>query len=224
MNRRPRRIITVDDERLAERCARGRIVLIDDDPEVLAALGALLTYEGYATEAYESAASYLGTLEGDMPQFAGPVCLLCDVNMPMLSGLELQRRLLEMNDVPLLLMSGVSGAEEAASAFRAGAIDFLVKPIAADTLIAAVGKALQVSAQRQEASMLLAGLRARAQALSERERSVVRLVVRGMKNQAIADTLGIALRTVKLHRQRGMEKLGAASTADLVRLVDQLTL
>ncbi len=224
MTRRPRSIITVDDERLAERCARGRVVLIDDDSEILSALGSLLEYEGYATETYASAAAYLAALADDLPQFPGPVCLLCDVNMPLLSGLELQRRLMELNDVPLLLMSGVSGAQEAASAFRAGAIDFLVKPLSADDLLQAIDKALQVSAQRQQESRQKTALQARSQALSDRERSVVRLVARGMTNQAIAEALHIALRTVKLHRQRGSEKLGADTTADLVRLVDRLGL
>lgn len=224
MNRRPRTIVTVDDELLAARCAKGRVIIIDDDVEVLSALRALIEFEGFAAETYSGAQDYLAELALGAAQFPGPVCRLCDVNMPMLSGLEMQSKLMEVDDVPLLLMSGVSGAYEAASAFRAGALDFLIKPISADTLFAAIENALSVSTKRQQNSQQMSQLSCRANTLSERERSVVKLVAKGMTNQAIAETLHIALRTVKLHRQRGMEKLDAATTADLVRIVDRLNL
>lgn len=222
MNRPLRRIITVDDERLAARCARGRVVVIDDDPEVLQALGALIAFEGYAVDCHASAPDYLAARAADAPSFPGPVCLLCDVNMPALSGLELQQQLLAQDEVAWLLMSGVSGAQEAASAFRAGAVDFLVKPIPADTLLQAIERALQTSSRKQAQSQQQAELLARQASLTEREQAVLRLLASGLRNQAIAAELDIALRTVKLHRHNGMHKLGAQSVADLVRLMDRL--
>ncbi len=213
-----RRPITVDDELLAARCALGRVVLIDDDPHILAALGALLELEGYAVEAYSSALSYLQVLTLNRLHFAGPSCVLCDVRMPTLDGLELQRRLAEQDNMPLLLMSGGSSAQEAVTAFRAGALDFLIKPIEADVLIDAVAQALSVSAARQHLDRVQSDLAQRIASLTEREREVARYVVLGVINLEIAEQLGIALRTVKLHRQRALEKLGVNTVADLVRL------
>ena len=213
-----RRPITVDEERLAARCAFGRVVLIDDDPHILAALGDLLELEGYAVEAYSSALNYLQVLTFNRLQFAGPSCVLCDVRMPTLDGLELQRRLAERDNMPLLLMSGGSSAREAVTAFRAGALNFLIKPIEADVLIDAVAQALSVSAARQHLDRVQSDLAQRIASLTEREREVARYVVLGVINLEIAEQLGIALRTVKLHRQRALEKLGVTTVADLVRL------
>lgn len=222
MNQRLRGIVTVDDEVLASRCAKGRVTLIDDDPEILLALSALLEFEGLACDCYASATAYLQELAKPQLTFPGPVCVLCDVNMPELTGLDLQKKLQTLQDTPLLLMSGVSGAQEAASAFRAGAVDFLVKPIDATTLLGAIYRALELSTLRQCENAHKALLSQRAQSLTEREHEVLTLVAQGMTNQAIAEALKIALRTVKLHRQRGMEKLQTATTADLVRIMDKL--
>lgn len=213
-----RRPITVRDEDLAARCARGRLVLIDDDAEILSALTTLFEMEGYACEGYDSALSYLQVLNFNRPCFPGPSCVLCDVKMPELSGLELQGRLSQLDDMPLILMSGASGAPEAVSAFRAGAVDFLIKPIDADVLLGAVAKALELSTQRQQGRLQQAALAARVASLTDREQEIGRLVVLGLTNASIGELLGIALRTVKLHRQRVMEKMEVASTADLVRV------
>lgn len=215
-----RKPVTVDEHDLAQRCALGRVVVIDDDVEILSALAALFDMEGYACETYVSAVSYLQMLNYNRPCFPGPCCVLCDVKMPELDGLELQTRLAQQGDTPVLLMSGASGAEEAVQAFHAGALDFLIKPIDADQLLVAVSKALTVSAERHRQQLWQATVDARIASLTDRERAVARLVVAGQTNLAIAQTLGIALRTVKLHRQRAMEKIGAAKTTDLVRLAD----
>jgi two-component system, LuxR family, response regulator FixJ len=215
-----RRPITADELRWAERCARGLITVIDDDAEILAALHAIIELEGYACETYASALAYLHALEHGRGRFPGPRCLLCDVKLPELDGLELQRRLATLDDTPVLLMSGLSGAPEAVSAFRAGALDFLIKPLDDATLFAAVGKALAVSAERQHEQARRRDLAARLATLTEREREVARRVARGQRNQDIAATLGIALRTVKRHRQQAMHKLGAATLVDLVHLLD----
>jgi FixJ family two-component response regulator len=213
-----RQSVTVSDEALAARCALGRVVLIDDDTEILSALSLLLEMEGYACERYESALDYLQVLNFNRPCFPGPCCVLCDVKMPELDGLELQSRLTQLDNTPLILMSGMSGAPEAVSAFRAGAVDFLIKPVDADTLLGAVAKALRLCTVRQRGRVQQASLAARLASLTYREREVGRLVARGQTNVVIGEALGIALRTVKLHRQRVMEKMGATSTADLVRM------
>lgn len=213
--------VTVAEHTLAEQCARGRVIVIDDDEQILSALAALIALEGYACESYASGLAYLQELGNTAPRFAGPTCLLCDVKMPELDGLELQRHLRQQDDTPFVLMSGASGALEAASAFRAGALDFLVKPIDADDLLAAIVKALAVSTDRSSQRLRAAALATRVASLTGREREVARDVAQGLTNPAIALKLGLALRTVKFHRQNAMEKLGASTTAELVRLADE---
>ncbi len=214
--------MTSHDPAWAERCATGRVVVVDDDPDILQAFGALLAFEGYAVETHASANAFLAAMQATPEHTTGPACLLCDVQMPVTTGLELQRRLMEWDALPLLLMSGASGAEEVASAFRAGALDFLIKPIETDTLLTAVARALQVSRECQAANASQQQLRERAAGLSVREREVAQLVAQGMTNQAVADQLHISLRTVKLHRSNAMEKLQVSSLADLVRTMDRL--
>lgn len=216
-----RKVVTVSDAKLASRCARGRIVVIDDDAEFLSALFDLFDLEGYACEIYTSALAYLHVLDFNQPRFAGPSCVICDVRMPEVDGLELQQRLVAWHDTPLLLMSGSSGAQEAARAFRAGALDFLVKPIDTDILLEAVSKALKLSTERQQTQERKAELARRVATLTERERDVARRVASGQTNPAIADELGISLRSVKRYRQNAVEKVGAAGTADLVRIADE---
>ncbi|MDP3330485.1 MAG: response regulator [Methylococcaceae bacterium] len=197
------------------------MIIIDDDEEILSALTALVEMEGYACETYVSALSYLQMLNYNRPCFPGPCCVLCDVKMPELGGLELQSRLAELDDTPVLLMSGACGVQEAVSAFHAGALDFLIKPIDADTLLIAMDKALVVSAERYSQRVRKVTLAAQIATLTERERDIARRVAAGQTNPAIAEELGIALRTVKLHRQRAMEKIGAVKMTDLVRIADE---
>ena len=216
----PRVPVTVSEYELAERCARGRVVVIDDDAEILSAFSALLELSEYACETYSSAIDYLQVLQSNRACFAGPCCVLCDVNMSELNGLELQRQLAKLGDTPVLLMSGVCGVFEVIKAFRAGALDFLIKPIDADQLLEAVQKALAISSQRQELRQRRTRSAERLASLTEREREITQRVVRGQTNQAIAIELGIALRTVKLYRQRAMKKIGAETIADFIRIVD----
>jgi FixJ family two-component response regulator len=215
-----RLVITENDERLAARCANGRVVIIDDDSEVLAALAALLEIKGYAVETYSSALAYLQVLAANQAVFPGPSCVLCDVRMPEMDGLQFQHRMAEFNHVPLLLMSGHSGAQEAVTGFQAGAHNFLIKPFETHVLLDAVAQALAASAEHQQLDALRSDLAKRVASLTVREREVSRRVAQGSMNRHIADEFGIALRTVKLHRHRAMEKLGASTLADLVRLAD----
>jgi FixJ family two-component response regulator len=144
--------------------------------------------------------------------------------MPEMDGLQFQHRMAEFNHVPLLLMSGHSGAQEAVSGFQAGAHNFLIKPFETHVLLDAVAQALAASAEHQQLDALRSDLAKRVASLTEREREVSRRVAQGRMNQHIADEFGIALRTVKLHRHRAMEKLGASTLADLVRLADLASL
>ncbi len=149
-----RRVITVSDAELARRCERGRVVVIDDDDDVLVAVVALIESEGYVCEPHPSATAFLAAMERRQPGFPGPVCVLSDVKMPEVDGLALQRWLAEAaGDMPLVLMSGHSGINEAVSAFRAGAVDFLIKPFEPDALVAAVAKALTISAENQRSNI-----------------------------------------------------------------------
>ena len=217
---RHRRVITHADELEAARCANGRIVLIDDDPEILDALSALLNLQGYACAAYADANHYLSDLSHNQPEFPGPSCVLCDVKMPQLGGLEFQKKLRAITDTPIVIMSGQSGAAEAIDAFRAGAQDFLLKPFDANLLLTVVDKALAISRQMQQQHIHRAEIQQRIDTLTARETEVIRRVAAGLINPVIADELGIALRTVKLHRQRALEKLNVSTVADLVRISD----
>lgn len=214
--------VTVEEERLAERCARGRVIVIDDDAHWRDAVVSALELEAYAWECHPSALSYLASQREAQPSFAGPSCFLCDVRMPGMDGLELQRQLLAETATPFLLMSGLSGAHEVATAFRAGALDFLPKPIELDKLLAAIERALLVSRERQIQAEKLAGMTQRVAQLTQRELQVVRLVVEGLSNPDIAAAMHVALRTAKLYRQRALEKLGVSKLADLVRMADTL--
>jgi len=213
----PRKPVTLTDQKIAECCARGRVVIIDDDADFLSALASLIELEGYACETYSSALQYLKVLKYNRP-FPGPCCVLSDIRMPELDGLGLQERLAELDDTPLLLMSGSSGVHEAVSAFRAGALDFFIKPIDAEILLAAVRKALLVSADRQQQRGRRTDLDTLIASLTERERDIAMRAASGQTNPDIAETLGISLRTVKRYRQHAMEKIGADNTADLVRI------
>lgn len=196
--------------------------MIDDDQEILMVFSALLGLEGYACELYVSALDYLQTLESGVARYPGPCCVLSDVKMPDLDGLELQRRLAEQDETtPLLLMSGCSSVSEAVDGFRAGALDFLLKPITADVLLAAVARALALSTERQRQRIYRRDIQVRLASLTAREGDIARRVARGQRNREIALDLAIALRTVKLYRQRVMTKLGAETLVDLVRIVDE---
>lgn len=216
-----RRPTTADERRLAERYARGCIVVIDDDPEILAALSALFEFEQYACETYDSALAYLRVLADESARFPGPCCVLCDVRLPELDGLELQRRLAGHAETPMLLMSGASGAPEAVSAFRAGAADFLIKPLDDEVLLKAVARGLALSTERRCRHARRRELAARLATLTGREREVALRVLRGQRNLQIAEALGIGLRTVKRHRGRVMEKLKAETLVDLVHILDE---
>lgn len=211
-----RRIVTVDDEALAQRCARGRIVLIDDHLEVVQALTNLLHLEGFACEGYPSASAYLEALQRQDPVFPGPACILSDMRMPGLDGLELLAQMSARDEMPVILMSGASGIRDAVEGFRTGAVDFLVKPVETEELLGAVTKALALSAQSREQRTRGHDLAQRLASLTPREQTVAARVAQGETNVQVAEELGISLRSVKRIRQSAAAKLGAESTAELV--------
>ena len=218
-----RQIVTVHDEREAARHAKGRITIIDDDQAIRHALSALLEFEGYATTSLDSALLYLDQLEEAASVFPGPHCILLDVKMPELTGLELQSALIELSEMtPLIFMSGGSGASEAVTAFRHGAIDFLIKPFEDQELLLAIQRALEKSREHQLDLEHHQKIGAQLSLLSQREKQIAAMVAKGKLNRDIANELGIAVRTVKLHRMNMMRKLGANNVIELAKLVDQL--
>lgn len=200
---------------------RGHVVLVDDDQALTVAFRAALEYEGYRCSVFSSAVALLEDCGFLRTIPAVPTCILSDVKMPGMDGLELQRALPNAAAIPLVFVSGASGAAEAAAGFRAGAMDFLVKPVELPVLLAAVEAALARSAGAIAAAVAKEGLLSRVTSLTRREREVAKLAASGATNQETADTLGIALRTAKYHRQQAMSKLQVESLAALVRTVDE---
>jgi len=220
--RKQRRVVTVDDERVAARYARGCVALVDDDADVLSALAARLGFEGYAVETFASARDYLEALDDPAPSFPGPRCVLCDLRMPEMDGLTLQRHLQGRDVPPLVLMSGQSLPQDVVGAFHGGAMDFLIKPFGATELLAAVAKALSTNAAQRTAAQQQLDAAALVSSLTDKELKVIQLVVQGQTNPQIMVAMGIALRTVKLHRQRAMGKLGLDSVAALGRFAQEV--
>jgi FixJ family two-component response regulator len=199
----------------------GHVLLVDDDLAVISAFRSAIEYEGYRCSIFDSASALLAdrSFLSAIPTI--PTCILSDVKMPGLDGLELQRALPNLSMVPLVFVSGASGAAEAAAGFRGGAMDFLVKPVELPVLLSAVEGALARSAEAIERGASKDALLRRIATLTPREAEVAKFAASGATNQEVADQLGIALRTVKYHRHQAMEKLGAESLAALVRMVDE---
>lgn len=194
-----------------------KIFLVDDDPHYLQALAAMLRAEGVTAEAFSAPASLLSRL-----QPPGPDCIVTDLHMPGLDGLQLQAALAERGlEVPLVFVSGMANLAQGVSAMRAGAVDFLEKPVYRFQLVAAVGKALEQGRRAREARAARDQAREALDRLTPRERDVCRHVARGLLNKQIAGELGISEHMVKVHRGKALEKLGCESVPDLVRLLDQ---
>ena len=196
----------------------GIIHVLDDDASVRTALTRLLRAVGYDVRAHESAANYLLEAASDTP-----TCLVLDVRMPGLSGLEIQEALAKQgNTVPIVFLTGHGDIPMSVRAMRAGAVDFLTKPVRRDALLEAVRAAFARHAAGASERVQRSELKERYEALTEREREVFAGVVAGMLNKQIAVQLGIAERTVKAHRAQVMEKMRARSVADLVRQAEHL--
>lgn len=192
------------------------LYLVDDDLGFRTALARLLRALGHTVQEYDSAQDFLAA----PPPASG--CLLLDVHMPGLSGLDLQARLLALGSrLPVIFITGQGDIPMSVRAMKAGAEDFLTKPIGRAALSEAIERAL-ASGERMEAEAALREARERQLGrLSVREREVALLLAKGYLNKQVAAALGTTERTVKAHRSRIMEKLGIRSAVELVRLIDQ---
>jgi two-component system response regulator FixJ len=188
--------------------------VVDDDAAVRESLALLLESAGFSVRAYDSAAAFLGAAS-DLT--AG--CVLTDVQMPDLNGLELQRRMSELDiRLPVIVMTGHADVPIAVEALKAGAVDFLEKPFEEQHLLAAVANAIAISLLAQDEAVAVAEIAARIATLTPRERQVLDHLVAGQPNKTIAYDLGSSPRTVEVHRARVMEKMGARSLPELVRM------
>lgn len=198
---------------------RMRVVIVDDDEAVREGLKALLEVHGYAVDTFESANALLAAPES---LAARPACLLVDVRMPGMGGLELQRELKRRDArLPVIMITGHGDIPMAVAALKAGAADFLEKPFDSHMLLASIAEASR-RAQSGADGVDVAEIGRRLAELTPREREVMELVIAGMSNKVIAHNLNIAVRTVEIHRARVMEKSGARSLAELVRLAIRL--
>ena len=197
----------------------GFVHIVDDDPSFLTAIERRLTRAGYEVATYATAQHLLDNL----PNANEPSCLLLDVRIPGLGGPELQEQLIEIGStLPIIFISGYTDIPITVRALKAGAHDFLTKPVASDELIRAIEKALAHQQASHGQRSTLDGIRARIAKLTPRERQVFDLIVRGTINKQAARELGTSERTIKAHRLRVMEKMQVRSLAELVSLAERV--
>ncbi len=191
------------------------IFVVDDDEDVRSSLQALLEAEGFAAESFESASAFLAS-----DAAARPGCLIADIRMPDMDGLELQEELVRRKiGLPVIVVTGHGDVPLAVRAMKAGALDFLEKPYDEAVLLSSVQRALAESEQSSERAAAARQAETRLATLTERERQVLDLLTAGRPNKVIAYELDISPRTVEIHRARVMEKMRARSLAELVRMV-----
>ena len=196
----------------------GTVFLLDDESGMLKALTRLLKSEGFTVQGFTSAKTFLDTYH---PEDRG--CLVLDVAMPEINGLEFQQRLTRAGLLlPIVFLTGQGDIPMSVQAIKAGAVDFLTKPVNDADLLQAVRAALRQSEEQRQLISELALLRERYSRLTPRECEVMQHVVAGQLNKQVASDLGIGEHTIKVHRARVMEKMGVKSLADLVRAAERL--
>ena len=198
--------------------AASLVFVIDDDPSVRSSLKFLLSTVGLQAETFESADSFLRRKPADIAS-----CLVLDVRLPGLSGLDFQRELTTRHIcIPIVFLTGHGDIPMSVRAMKAGAVEFLTKPFRDQELLDAVRLALDRDRTRRKQDKEVADLRQRFDSLTSREQEVVSMVVAGMLNKQIAAELGTAESTVKVQRSRGMEKMQAASLAELIKMIEKV--
>jgi len=196
------------------------VFIVDDDISVRESLEALIRCGGWQPETFASAQEFLSR-----PRVIAPSCLVLDVNLPGLNGLDLQKRVAaDRTDMPIIFITGYGDVPMTVQAMKAGAVEFLTKPISDDVLLGAIRNAIERSQTALDHEAEMRGLRDRHASLSRREREVMALVVSGLLNKQVGFELGISEITVKAHRGKVMRKMEAHSLADLVTMAARLRL
>lgn len=193
------------------------VFVVDADASVRETLERLMHSAGLRCQTAASAEEFLAS-----PRAITPSCLLVDVNLPGVGGLELQRLVFDRTELPIIFMSGLADVQATVQAMKAGAFDFLIKPFVADVLLQAVHEAIERSREEIRHLSTMRALQHRYQSLSRRERQVMRLVVSGRLNKQVGGELGISEITVKAHRGKLMRKMQAGSFAELVNMAASL--
>ena len=194
------------------------VFVVDDDSSMREALTDLITSVGLPVEEFKSAREFLGHRRPD-----APACLVLDVRLPGLSGLELQRELLRTEaPIPIVFITGHGDIPMSVRAIKEGAVEFLAKPFRDQDLLDAIQHALEIDRSARQERSMMAEVRRRYESLTKREREVMRLVVSGLLNKQIAGELGSSEVTVKMHRGQVMRKMKAQSIVELIRMAEKI--